>query len=145
MPSIYIRLFHPIESTTTNAQEVSALMKQLSPERSRVTEQSLRALAENHLLFVVLADQKIVGMATLIEHRALNSYTGYIEDVVVDGDYRGQGIAKKLMRTLIKHGTLLGMVSFSLTSSPRKESANKLYRALGFFVRETNAYRYVVS
>lgn len=145
MPSIYIRLFHPIESTATHAQEVGALMKQLSSGRSRVTEQSLRALAENHLLFVVLADQKIVGMATLIEHHTLNSYTGYIEDVVVDGDYRGQGIAKKLMRTLIKHGTLLGMVSFSLTSSPRKESANKLYRALGFFVRETNAYRYVVS
>lgn len=145
MPSIHIRLIHPIEATATHAQEVSALMKQLSPGRSRVTEQSLQALAENHLLFVVLADQKIVGMATLIEHRALNSYTGYIEDVVVDGDYRGQGIAKKLMRALIKHGTLLGMVSFSLTSSPRKESANKLYRALGFFVRETNAYRYVVS
>lgn len=145
MPGIHIRLFHPIETSASRAQEVGALIEQLSPRRSVVTTQSLRALAENHLLFVVLAEGEIIGMATLIEHRTLNSYTGYIEDVVVDGAYRGQGIAKKLMRTLIKHGTLLGMVSFSLTSSPHKESANKLYRTLGFHIRETNAYRYVVS
>lgn len=145
MPTIHIRLFHPIETTATHAQEVSALMEQLSPERSRVTEQSLRALAENHLLFVALADKEIIGMATLIEHRTLNSYTGYVEDVVVDKNFQGVGIAKRLMEALIKHGTVLGMNSFSLTSSPRKESANKLYRTLGFHVRETNAYRYVVS
>lgn len=135
MPSIHIRLFHPIETTATHAQEVSALMEQLSPERSRVTEQSLRALA----------DKEIIGMATLIEHRALNSYAGYVEDVVVDKTFQGVGIAKRLMEALIRHGTMLGMNSFSLTSSPRKESANKLYRTLGFHVRETNAYRYVVS
>jgi ribosomal protein S18 acetylase RimI-like enzyme len=145
VPGIHIRLFHPIETTSTYAKHVSALMEQLSPGRSVVTQESLRALAENHLLFVVIADERIVGMATLIEHRTLNSYTGYVEDVVVDRTFRGRGIAHQLMRSVIKHGSMLGMVSVSLTSSPRKESANKLYQSLGFQVRETNTYRYVIS
>jgi ribosomal protein S18 acetylase RimI-like enzyme len=40
---------------------------------------------------------------------------------------------------------LAGAKSVDLTSRPSRVEANKLYRELGFVLRETNVYRYSIK
>ena len=39
----------------------------------------------------------------------------------------------------------LGAKTVDLTSRPKREAANRLYRRLGFVERDTNVYRYELS
>ena len=66
----------------------------------------------------------------------------WIEDVVVDGAYRRQGIGNALVRAAIERAREAGARRVDLTSRPTREAANRLYRRLGFAQRETNVYRY---
>ena len=55
---------------------------------------------------------------------------------------RRRGIAEALMLRAIDLARESGANGVSLTSNPKREEANKLYQAMGFQKRETNAYFY---
>tara|TARA_A100001015_G_scaffold309203_1_gene408185 strand:- start:242 stop:541 length:300 start_codon:yes stop_codon:yes gene_type:complete len=60
----------------------------------------------NHNIYVYLENDKIIGMITLIIERKLihnGKYVAHIEDLVVDKEYNGKGIATKLLNFVI-HG-----------------------------------------
>lgn len=63
----------------------------------------------------------------------------------MDDRARGRGIGMQLIRTAIGHAQTLGARTVDLTSRPDRESANALYRRLGFVRRDTNVYRYELS
>jgi ribosomal protein S18 acetylase RimI-like enzyme len=65
----------------------------------------------------------------------------WIEDVVVDGDARGNGVAAALVQAALERSAELGARTVDLTSRPDREAANRLYRRLGFEIRQTNVYR----
>jgi ribosomal protein S18 acetylase RimI-like enzyme len=65
-----------------------------------------------------------------------------IEDVVVDGAARGQGVGEALVRAAIDVAAAAGARTVDLTSRPEREDANRLYLRLGFERRATNVYRY---
>ena len=62
--------------------------------------------------------------------------------MVVDGAARGHGIGRLLNEAALDHARERGAKNVALTSRPSRESANQLYRSIGFVVRETNVYRY---
>ncbi len=66
----------------------------------------------------------------------------WIEDVVVDGAARGQGVGEELNRFAVDLAAERGARTVDLTSRPSREAANRLYRRLGFEPRDTNVYRY---
>jgi ribosomal protein S18 acetylase RimI-like enzyme len=66
----------------------------------------------------------------------------WIEDVVVDGAARGRGVGEALNEEAIRRAAAAGARSVDLTSRPSREAANRLYRRLGFEVRDTNVYRH---
>ena len=66
----------------------------------------------------------------------------WIEDVVVDESQRGQGVGEALTREALRRAAAAGARTVDLTSRPSREAANRLYRRLGFVVRETNVYRH---
>jgi len=84
----------------------------------------------------------IVGSLTLVLFRIPTGLRAWIEDVVVDGDARGQGVGEALNQRAIELAAARGARSVDLTSRPSREAANRLYRRLGFEPRETNVYRF---
>ena len=93
-------------------------------------------------LMVARNDQnQLVGALTLAVYHVPTGIRSIIEDVIVDGSARGQGIGEALMRRAIELAKEKGAGNISLTSNPLRESANRLYLRVGFKKRETNAYQ----
>ena len=85
---------------------------------------------------------EIVGTLTLVVFPIPTGMRAWIEDVIVDSNSRGKGIAKLLVKRAIELAQSLGAKSVDLTSRPSRVEANLLYLNLGFGVRETNVYRF---
>ncbi len=137
-----------IEPVTSGSEELTdslnSLMKQLNPAIKSLTPDEIQAIiqANDTWLFVAKNDtQSIVGTLTLISYRTPSGVRGYVEDVVVDENYRGNGIGEMLMSEAIAKAKELRLEYIGLTSRPEREAANRLYQRLGFQKRETNVYR----
>ena len=63
-----------------------------------------------------------------------------LDDDVVEAA-RGAGIGRSLIEGLAGFARAEGFDFLELTSRPAREAANRLYRSLGFELRETNVYR----
>jgi len=87
-------------------------------------------------------DGELVGMLTLAVFRIPTGVRAWIEDVVVDGAARGRGVGEALSRRALELAEGAGAKTVELTSRPSRQAANRLYRRLGFEIRETNVYRY---
>ncbi len=114
-----------------------------NPKEHRGSLAELRSIVKDthSLMFVAKDGANIVGMATLYLLTKVGKHIGYIEDVVVDSRYRGQGLGEKLMRAAIAAARKKKLVNIYLTSHPGRAAANSLYTKLGFEVVETNPYR----
>ncbi len=96
-----------------------------------------------HVLVARLAaGGSIVGTLTLVVFRIPTGMRAWIEDVVVDEGARGRGIGEALTAAAIRIAASKGARTVDLTSRPAREAANRLYRRLGFELRDTNVYRY---
>ena len=65
----------------------------------------------------------------------------WIEDVVVDDQFRGRSLGRKLIEHAIKELSTAGKSSLMLTSNPTRVAANQLYQSVGFEQKETNVYK----
>ncbi len=83
----------------------------------------------------------IVGALTLAAYRVPSGVRAMVEDVIVDGSARGQGVGEALVQRAIELAKEKGVGTIALTSSPFREAANRLYVKVGFTKRETNAYQ----
>jgi ribosomal protein S18 acetylase RimI-like enzyme len=96
------------------------------------------------LLVARVDDGSIVGTLTLVVFRIPTGVRAIIEDVVVDGAGRGQGVGEMLTRAALELAAKLGARTVDLTSRPTREAANRLYERMGFQRRETNVWRYTL-
>ncbi len=85
---------------------------------------------------------RIVGSMTLAVFRIPTGVRAWVEDVVVDGDARGQGVGETLNLAAREVAGRRGARAVDLPSRPSREAANRLYRRIGVVQRETNVYRY---
>ncbi|MGH9121352.1 MAG: GNAT family N-acetyltransferase [Acidimicrobiales bacterium] len=83
----------------------------------------------------------ILGVLTLATFRIPTGVRAWIEDVVVDGAARGQGVGRALTEKAVELGQARGARTVDLTSRPERDAANRLYLRAGFTVRATNVYR----
>ena len=134
------------KSTPKIAAAITELLKQLITPSSIITVDFLQKMIDSPACFIFIAqnpDKKIIGTATLISAPQLQEYSKtVIEDVVVDANYRGQGIGAALVKTALNQARKLGVKNVTLTSRPSRIGANALYKKLGFEPVETNNYRY---
>ncbi len=132
------------EVSEENVTDLNRLMDQLRADNARHgTLDELKQIVSSTDIALAVAqdDKKIVGTAALYTVRKIGKSTGYVEDVVVDEAYRGQGLGQKLMTLLIETAREQQLLSFGLTSRPERVAGNKLYQKLGFTIKETNVYR----
>lgn len=140
-----------IEHVTAATEELwdalQRLVPQLTSNNLPPTRDDLADLVASNLSTLLVArhpdaDGQIVGAACLTVYRVPTGLRAIIEDVVVDGSARGQGIGEALVRRLLEIAQEKGTSGVTLTSNPKREAANRLYQRMGFRRRETNAYVY---
>ena len=137
--------------TKNDASAINKLMGELTDGKARaLTEADIFIIITQEKLAMVVARDleenirngpKIIGMGTIHWIELPTKVNAYIDDVVVDSNYRGQKIGEKITQELIRIAKLIGAKCIDLTSSPNRTAANKLYQKLGFVKRETNVYR----
>lgn len=141
-----------IEEASVPTAEVTdalgQLVGQLSSTASPPTADEVRALIESpatRLLLARNAEDRIVGILTLVVFGIPTGVRAWIEDVVVDEAARGQGAGQALTEEALRLAQAAGARTVDLTSRPEREAANRLYQRLGFKRRGTQVYRYQVS
>ena len=120
------------------------LIPQLSTSSPATSREELAAIvgSEADTLFVARdRDGRIIGSLTLAVFRIPTGVRAWIEDVVVDGAARGQGVGDALVDAAVAKAAEAGARTVDLTSRPTRESANRLYVRKGFELRTTNVYR----
>ncbi len=97
--------------------------------------------SESSYLFLLLDEQDIAGMLTVGIYKSPTGSKAWIEDVVVDANYQGQGLGRMIVQHAIDFVKTEGVESLMLTSNPTRVAANKLYQSIGFEQKVTNVYR----
>lgn len=129
-----------------NAELVAAFGR-LLPQLSRTAKPLDLAAVDRvvrcdaNTVLVARAEGEIVGTLTLVTYPVPSGLRARIEDVVVDGAARGQGVAGLLTREAVRLAREAGARTVDLTSRPDRAAANRLYERLGFTARESTVYR----
>jgi ribosomal protein S18 acetylase RimI-like enzyme len=136
-----------VEATDELLEGLNRLLPQLSSTASPLTIGDLESIVSSTAcqLFVARSEDVIVGTLTLVIFAIPTGVRAWIEDVVVDESSRGMGVGQALSHAAIDGARRRGARSIDLTSRPTREAANALYRKLGFELRDTNVYRYLIE
>jgi ribosomal protein S18 acetylase RimI-like enzyme len=120
------------------------LIPQLSSSSPAPSGQALSEIVASPACHLLVARDAtgILGSLTLVVFPIPTGVRAWIEDVVVDSAARGKGVGESLNRFAIDLAAGLGARTVDLTSRPTREAANRLYRRIGFELRETNVYRF---
>lgn len=136
------------EATVVTPELVEAfghLVPQLSRSSPAPTEAELAEIVGSPATVLLVARSDagdIVGSLTLVLFRIPTGVRAWVEDVVVDESARGQGVGEALGREALHRAEGAGARTVDLTSRPSREAANRLYRRIGFEIRDTNIYRW---
>jgi ribosomal protein S18 acetylase RimI-like enzyme len=97
---------------------------------------------ERTLIFLLEVAKRVAGKAELMIPASDDAAgTGYIKRVIVHPDYRGQGLAKKLLDYIVEYArTDLQLKSIDLHVWDQNTSAIKLYEQLGFKLQHRELY-----
>ncbi len=137
------------EATEVTAELIAAfqtLIPQLSSSNPPPPEAELVDIVSSAASRLLMArvDGQLVGSLTLVLFRIPTGVRAWIEDVVVDDVARGRGVGAALNNAALDLARSEGATTVDLTSRPSREAANRLYKRLGFEMRETNVYRYKI-
>ena len=124
-------------------EAMQCFLNQLTTSPMVLTEDMFHQLlaSQNSHLFFIMKDEQIAGMLTVGIYYSPTGGKAWIEDVVVDETFRGQGFSKQLVAHAIEFVKSQQIPLLMLTSNPKRIAANKLYQAMGFERKETNVYR----
>ncbi|HEY4349317.1 MAG TPA: GNAT family N-acetyltransferase [Gaiellaceae bacterium] len=130
------------EATGEFLEAIHRLLPQLTEARTPPTLEQLAETVAGQTVLVARDDETgaIIGTLTLIMYRVSSGLKGRIEDVIVDHSARGQGVGDALVREGMARANEAKVLMLELTSMPYRESANRLYKRLGFVRKPTNVY-----
>ena len=115
-------------STKPELLQIDVIYKYLTEEsywaRERSFQQTVTAI-KNSLPFGVYKGENLIGFARVVTDYATFAYLG---DVFILKEYRGKGLSKWLMETIIKHPDLQGFRRWVLAT----KDAHALYEKFGF-------------
>jgi len=115
-------------STDKARLRVAMIREFLSEEsywaKGRTVEQTQRAI-DNSLCFGVYSGERQIGFARVVSDHATFAYVG---DVFIVNEFRGQGLSKRLMQTILEHPDLQGLRRWILAT----RDAHGLYEQFEF-------------
>ena len=117
-----------IISTDRDRLQIEAIHKFLSEESywaNRRTKEQTETAIKNSLPFGVYKGENQIGFARVVTDYATFAYLG---DVYILEDFRGRGLSKWLMETIVNHPDLQGFRRWVLAT----KDAHTLYEKYGF-------------
>jgi len=121
------------------------LLPQLSASAKDIEAYDLESIVASPATMLLMArdeNDEYVGTLTLVLFRSPSGARGWIEDVIVDENSRGNGVGEALVDEAIRQAQKANARTLDLTSNPTREAANRLYVRCGFEERTTNVYRF---
>lgn len=115
-------------SDDTNLVDVTAVHHYLSTESywaKNIPFDTVKKAIANSLCFGIYKNKQQVGFARWVTDRATYAY---LCDVYIEQDFRGIGLAKKLMSLMLFHEDLQGLRRYHLATL----DAHGLYEQFGF-------------
>ena len=99
------------------------------------TREKIEKLLKSNIdrIFVAVADNKVVGYIHLNDYDTI--YAPHMKNVMgiaVAGEYKRQGIGKKLMERAEKWAKETGAEAIRLVSGEKRKEAHEFYRKCGF-------------
>jgi len=134
-------IFSENDLTSSDIERVNFLLLQLSSKAKAVNFEKLRRCMEKGIIFTAREEKLLIGFALLTKLEKITSFSGTVEDVIVDENYRGKKIGQHLMENLINRAQELKMEYLDLTSQDKRVAAQNLYKKIGFKKRNTNVFR----
>jgi GNAT superfamily N-acetyltransferase len=136
------------EATTEVEQALARLLPQLNPTLPVPTMQRLQALMADPAVTVLVArdGDKIVATATVIVYTTPFWIKARLDEVVVDQSARGKGVGEAIVQACLAVARERGAQVAELQSGrgPARDVANRLYRRIGFQLRDSNLYRFTL-
>ncbi|WP_130275880.1 GNAT family N-acetyltransferase [Cecembia calidifontis] len=120
--------------------QIANLFKQLGGEK---VQTNLREVLEEENQITLACcehNDQVIGIASMCTYKVISRKKGWIEDVVVDEQYRGQGIGRKLMEKLLEEGKKKGLTEILLFTEDHRIPAIRLYLDLDFKLKESQIY-----
>ena len=136
---------YPIQEFKERKDEILNLLSQLTS--SPIYDDAkfnniINNLNNTHKIFVYFEKDKIVGMITLLLEQKLirgGAYVAHIEDLVVDKDHRGMGIANKLINYCIELSSRFDTYKIILDCDVKLQS---FYEKMGFEYKNIQMSKY---
>ena len=138
-----MRIYRAVSHSEQLAKGLEKLLPQLSASAVMPSEEYIEEMLNNgntHL-FVAEHEGEIVGMLTLVIVDIPTGRKAWIEDVVVDADFRGRNIGQLLVEEAKECATAFGAKKVYLTSNPSRKAAHALYAKCGFEEYNTTVFR----
>jgi GNAT superfamily N-acetyltransferase len=115
-------------STDQNLLDLDMIHNYLSNESywsKGITKEKVQRSIENSMCFGVYKNGKQVGLARVVTDKAIFAY---LCDVFILDEYRGNGLSKWLLQTILGHPELQGLKRWTLATL----DAHGLYKQFGF-------------
>lgn len=129
---------------TINFEEVKKLVHQLDSSAHTDSMKWDEAEKNGFVAFEYDGD-RLIGFGWIFPRQTLLRKQAVVEDMIVDDVYRGKGLGRKILRSLIQWAKEQGVEMVELTTNPKRIAANELYKSEGFTLHETNHYLLKVS
>lgn len=124
----------------------AGLIPQLTSSSPAPDFEALEEIVNNDNTVLFLAKDpengRVLGTLTLATYRVPTGLKAWIEDVVVDTEARGRGVGRALSDAALAKAQKMGAKGVELTSRASREAAHRLYKSVGFDVRETTVFKY---
>ena len=115
---------------------VVGLLGQLGyPSTSQAFQRRLKNLdAGNDSILVAVEDHRVVGFVSLhlIPMVHEDGFLARITVLVVEEDFRGQGVGKRLLRAAEVYARRRGAVKAEITSNETRKGAHRFYSGMGY-------------
>lgn len=130
--------------TESLVERIGVMLRQLSASSPPTARQIEEIVASPGSRLLVACDDggAVVGTLTLLLSRVPTGLQARLEDVVVDEHARRGGAGEALIGLGMRLAGEAGARKIDLTCRPHREEATRLYRRMGFTLRETGTYRY---
>lgn len=126
--------------TPGTTEQIRALFEQLNASITQREVGEIVTTAET-IFLTCWHNDTMVGMALMATYKVISGYKGMIEDVVVNEQYRGKGIGKRLMQGLLQEARSMQLSEILLFTGHHRKVAISLYTSLGFTLKESGLYR----
>ncbi|RZU17824.1 GNAT family N-acetyltransferase [Streptomyces sp. BK239] len=119
------------------------LLPQLSSTAKPLDGEAVERMVtcDANTVLVARVSGTVVGTLTLVLLPLPSGVRARVEDVIVDAEARGRGVAALLTQEALRIAREAGARTVDLTSRPDRPAANRLYERLGFRPRNSTVYR----